>query len=71
MSPIYSKLSNLKFLAKSYSYKFLFIAFLGIHIPLIGLIVFVLLKPDGLTKFIAICLTLVLTLAQRESPFTF
>lgn len=35
----YDKLSKLTFL-KKYSFKFLFIAFIGIHIPLIGLILF-------------------------------
>ena len=33
---IYNQLSKIKFISKSYSLKFLFIAFLGIHIPLIG-----------------------------------
>jgi signal transduction histidine kinase len=41
----------------------LFIAFLGIHIPLIGLIIFVLFKPDRLDKLSVIGLTLLLTLA--------
>jgi len=35
----YDKLSKLTFL-KKYSFKFLFIAFIGIHIPLIGLIIY-------------------------------
>jgi len=62
MSPVYQNLSNLKPLAKSYSCKFLFIAFLGIHILLIGLIIFVLLNPDGLTEFTVLGLTLVIIL---------
>lgn len=35
----YDKLSRIPFL-KKYSFKFLFVAFLGIHIPLIGLIIY-------------------------------
>ena len=38
MKPIYAVLSDVKFLSKNYALKFLFIAFLGIHIPLIGVI---------------------------------
>lgn len=39
---LYKKLSNIGFLKKSYAFKFLFVAFIGIHIPLIGLLFFVL-----------------------------
>lgn len=63
MKNMYERLSALKPLSKSYTFKFLFIAFLGIHIPLIGLIVFTLFKPDGLDKLSVIGITLVLTLA--------
>lgn len=63
MKSIYERLSSIKLLAKSYTFKFLFIAFLGIHIPLIGLIVFVLFKPDSLDKLSVIGITLLLTLA--------
>ena len=35
MPSLYSKLSGIRFLSKNYSLKFLFIAFIGIHIPLI------------------------------------
>lgn len=62
MKSIYEKLSSVRFLAKSYTFKFLFIAFLGIHIPLIGLIVFVLFKPDELDRLSVIGITLLLTL---------
>lgn len=41
---LYTSLSKIKYLEKSYSLKYLFVAFLGIHIPLIGIIVFVLLS---------------------------
>lgn len=43
---IYHSLSQIKPLSK-YSYKFLFIAFLGIHIPLIGIIFYILLGNHG------------------------
>ena len=36
---LYHNLSKISFLKKSYTYKFFFVAFLGIHIPLIGLII--------------------------------
>ena len=42
---LYSYLSKVRFLNR-YSYKFLFIAFLGIHIPLLGLISFIVLSPE-------------------------
>lgn len=41
---LYASLSKLKYLDKNYSFKYLFIAFLGIHIPLIGIIVFALIS---------------------------
>lgn len=63
MSRIYDNLSSVPFLAKSYTFKFLFIAFLGIHIPLIGLILFILLNPGGLKTSTILVLTLLLTLA--------
>lgn len=62
MNRMYERLSGIRFLSRSYTFKFLFIAFLGIHIPLIGLVVFVLFRPDGLTTFSVLMLTLVLTL---------
>lgn len=42
---LYHSLSKFKFLNR-YSYKFLFIAFLGIHVPLLGLIFFIVLSPE-------------------------
>lgn len=59
----YSFLSRLRFLNR-YSYKFLFVSFLGIHVPLLGLILFVVLGPaDVLEPATVIGITLVLTLA--------
>lgn len=43
---IYSFLNQLGWL-KSYAHKFLIITFLGIHIPLIGVILFILFSPKG------------------------
>ena len=63
MNRIYHRLSGLPFIAKSYTFKFLFIAFLGIHIPLIGLVLFVLFRPDGISAASVLLLTLLLTLA--------
>ena len=41
---LYTSLSKIKYLDKSYSFKYLFISFLGVHIPLIGIIAFVLIS---------------------------
>lgn len=62
MNPIYQRLSRSKILSKSYTFKFLFIAFLGIHIPLIGLIFFILAKPASITPGGVFIITLLLTL---------
>lgn len=62
MKNIYERLSSVGPLAKSYTFKFLFIAFLGIHIPLIGLISFVALRPGHLDSLTVIGCTLVFTL---------
>lgn len=62
MNPIYHRLSHLPFIAKSYTFKFLFIAFLGIHIPLIGLVMFVLFRPEHIGAASVLLLTLLLTL---------
>ena len=41
MDSIYDRLSNISFLSNSYSFKFMFIAFIGVNIPLIFLILFI------------------------------
>lgn len=57
---IYHFLSQLSFL-KKYSYKFLFVAFLGIHIPLLGIIFYALFATSiSTTTFILITLGLTL-----------
>jgi len=48
MSHLYSKLSKLPFLRMHYSGKFLFVAFIGIHIPLI---IIVLITVTGIFSF--------------------
>ncbi|RZK11635.1 MAG: HAMP domain-containing histidine kinase [Flavobacterium sp.] len=59
---LYKSLSKIKFLRKSYVSKFLFVAFLGIHIPLIGLIVFILYFNESCSPTTIFFLTLALTL---------
>lgn len=58
---LYSKLSKIGLL-KKYSTKFLAIAFLGIHIPLIGLIVFVTFNQGALSTTVILITTLIFTL---------
>lgn len=64
---LYRKLSQIGLLQKSYLLKFLFIAFIGIHIPLIGLIVFVIYFQEALSPSIIIGITLVLTLVATAA----
>jgi len=60
---LYASLSKIKYLDKSYSFKYLFIAFLGIHIPLIGIILFVLLSGiKSMSPMLVIACVLVFTL---------
>ena len=58
---IYSNLSKIGIL-KKYATKFLAIAFLGIHIPLIGLIVFLTFNHDVLSTSVILSFTLIITL---------
>ncbi|WP_192822366.1 sensor histidine kinase KdpD [Rufibacter sp. LB8] len=58
---LYASLSKIKFL-NTYAVKFLFVAFLGIHIPLIGIIFFIAFNDDALTSLEIILYTLGLTL---------
>lgn len=63
MKNIYRTLSGNKLLADSYTYKFLFVAFLGIHVPLLGLIVLISFIPHELTPTVVLLTALALTLA--------
>ena len=68
MNIVYSNLNKIPFLKKSYSLKFLFIAFLGTHIPLIGIIIFILNSANQtFSKATVIILTLVFTLIAAIS----
>ena len=58
---LYSNLSKIKLL-KKYSTKFLAIAFLGIHIPLIGLIIFLTFNEGVLSPTLILIFTLIFTL---------
>lgn len=60
---LYRKLSKVSFLSTSYAYKFLFVAFIGIHIPLIGLLFIILFgKQDSFSSISVALFTLFLTL---------
>lgn len=63
---LYHTLSNISFLKKSYSFKFLFIAFIGIHLPLIGIIFFVLYSPNTISPDSILIFTLFITLAATS-----
>lgn len=62
MSKIYTVLSGIRLTSKSYTLKFLFIAFLGIHIPLIGLILLFASSFQEISFGHVILITLLLTL---------
>lgn len=58
----YQKLSTIGFLKVSYVYKFLFVAFIGIHIPLIGILFFVLYAKADFSTINLLLFSLVMTL---------
>lgn len=62
MSPIYKSLSGLRLTSKSYALKFLFVAFFGIHVPLIGLVVAFSFGLSDVSVMKVLIITLVLTL---------
>lgn len=59
---LYKRLSRVGFLQNSYAFKFLFIAFLGIHIPLIGILFFVLFVPPSSSPIAILVFALLMTL---------
>ncbi len=59
---LYHKLSQIGFLKKSYTLKFLFVAFIGIHIPLIGILFFVLFFEHNASPIAILIFSLVMTL---------
>ena len=58
---LYSFLSKISFLKNRYVAKFLFVAFLGIHIPLIGMVFFVVYLEHHLSPLNVFLITLMLT----------
>ena len=59
---LYSNLSKISFLKKSYTNKFFFVAFLGIHIPLIGLIITLIFNKNAFSTQAILLFTLGFTL---------
>lgn len=55
-------LSKISFLKKSYAFKFLFVAFIGIHIPLIGILFFVLYGNNTVSSDSILIFSLIMTL---------
>ncbi|GGF17250.1 sensor histidine kinase [Flavobacterium limi] len=59
---LYHHLSKIGFLKKSYAFKFLFVAFIGIHIPLIGILFFVLYFDNTIPATSVLIFSLIMTL---------
>lgn len=59
---LYHNLSKINFLKKSYAFKFLFVAFIGIHIPLIGILFFVLYFDNSISATSVLVFSLIMTL---------
>jgi signal transduction histidine kinase len=59
---LYHTLSQISFLKKSYALKFLFVAFIGIHIPLIGILFFVLYFKHDISPTSILIFSLIMTL---------
>jgi signal transduction histidine kinase len=67
---LYARLSEIGFLKKSYTRKFLLVAFIGTHIPLIGLIALMAFSPATVTAWSAIVCALMLTLVATFLTLT-
>lgn len=59
---LYHNLSKIGFLKKSYASKFLFVAFIGIHIPLIGILFFVLFFDNNISPASILIFSIAMTL---------
>ncbi|MFA9190772.1 HAMP domain-containing sensor histidine kinase [Flavobacterium sp. FZUC8N2.13] len=59
---LYEKLASIGFLRNNYVYKFLFVAFIGIHIPLIGILFFVLYAKTNFSTTSLLLFSLLMTL---------
>lgn len=71
MNYIYKSLNGNSVLKKSYSLKFLFVAFLGTHIPLIGIIIFIVSSKESVfSSSTTIILTLLFTLVAAIFTLT-
>ena len=68
---LYRNLSQIKFLKKSYAFKFLFVAFIGIHIPLIGILLFVLYGRDNISSQTILLFALFMTLLATAVTLCF
>lgn len=68
---LYAKLSQINFLKKSYAFKFLFVAFIGIHIPLIGILFFVLYGSEDISANTILIFALIMTLLATAATLYF
>lgn len=59
---LYHNLSQISFLKRNYAFKFLFVAFIGIHIPLIGILFFVLYSDHTVSATSILIFSLIMTL---------
>ncbi|RED26524.1 signal transduction histidine kinase [Flavobacterium cutihirudinis] len=59
---LYHNLSQISFLKRNYAFKFLFVAFIGIHIPLIGILFFVLYSDHTVSPTSILIFSLIMTL---------
>lgn len=66
----YEKLSSIPFLRDSYVVKFLFVAFIGIHIPLIGILFLVLYVKTDFSNMCLLFFSLVMTLIATALTLT-
>ena len=71
MPNIYVRLSKIKFLKANYSLKFLFVAFLGIHIPLIIIVLISLSSISTFSKQSILLITLAATLVSSSLTLYF
>jgi hypothetical protein len=71
MSNLYMGLSKLRLLRKNYSLKFLFIAFIGIHIPLITIVILIVTNNFIFNQNYIIISVLAATLGASNSTLYF
>ncbi len=71
MTNLYTNLSKIRFLKKNYSLKFLFVAFIGIHIPLIIIVIIGIIDNFTSTSMAVLVSTLVATLVASALTLFF